>query len=364
MKPANRLVRSEETVYEYEICGLKLISNVPFVLPKAPVSDNRSADLRFTLKSSAIATEEIFPARLLLGTIKNGAGQPSITVYRADRLFLLDCHNTQKKVRFVMSRDDGWIDCYPQGGATNYDIEVWLFGLVLAFFLQNRGIFSLHAAAVNCQGRAIAFLGNNGYGKSTLAYFFLHKGHSLITDDILPLVERDGSLVAMPVCPAMNLSSQTLALIRERQPSTSNNQIQITKRRYALKDLRLRFSKSEIPLGAIYFLRPINGNGTNSVKISPIPKVQSLIELLSNTRANTMIEVSNQMNLLKTYTSLVSKVPICQLEYSRGFDLLPAVYDEILNHNFRQDADLSGIAPIVGQRQATKLRTDRAVRTS
>lgn len=284
-----------------------------------------------------MSTDDLLPNKIKLGNIKNGAGQPSITVYRADHLYLLDCHNTQHRIQFVMSRDEGWIDCYRQNGTTKAELEVWLFGLVLAFLLQDRGVFSLHAAAVACRGRALAFIGHNGYGKSTLASFFLQKGHSLITDDILPLVEKDNSLIAMPVCPAMNLWSQTLAQLKKPRPIAPNDQSNISKRRYSLKNLKLQFAKSEAPLGAIYFLRPTIEAG-HPVRITPIPKARSLIELLSNTRANSMIEGSKQKQLLKTYADLVSRIPVCQLEYTRGFDLLPKLYDEIINHNFQQRA--------------------------
>jgi hypothetical protein len=335
MKPATRLVLSTDTVYEYSICGLKLISNVPFVLPNAQASDNRGADIRFTLKSGSNPTENRLSNKINLGNIKNGAGHPSITVYRADQLHILDCHNTSKKMHFVMSRTEGWIDCYPQAEATNYDVEVWLFGLVLAFFLQDRGIFTLHAAAVNCEGRAIAFLGHNGYGKSTLASYFLRRGHSLVTDDVLPLVKRDRYVVAMPVCPAMNLWPQTLAQLRNHHLANSTKQMMIRKRRYSLETLGLRFSRTGTPLAAIYFLSPTNSPAQHPTRITPIPKARALIELLHNTRANSMIEVHNQKQLFKTYADLVSRIPICQLEYSRGFDVLPAVYDAILNNNVR-----------------------------
>ena len=38
------------------------------------------------------------------------------------------------------------------------------------------------------------FLGKNGYGKSTLAYFFVQKGHALVTDDLLASRQEDGCI--------------------------------------------------------------------------------------------------------------------------------------------------------------------------
>ena len=74
MTIAKRLERSGENIYKYGICGLKLISNVPFVLSKEPPSNNGNAHIRFNLKSYDIPTEEIYPTKLALENIKNGAG--------------------------------------------------------------------------------------------------------------------------------------------------------------------------------------------------------------------------------------------------------------------------------------------------
>jgi hypothetical protein len=316
--------------YRYGVCGLSLISNVPLRLVRLANGDNGTPDIRFTLTSSSTLGVDRFANKSPSGVIKNGAGHPSITVYRVDEHYLLDCHNTAKRVRFLMSRAEGWIKCYPETKTNIEDIEVWLFGLVLAFFLQERGIFSLHAAAVNCAGRAIAFIGNNGYGKSTLASFFLQQGHSLITDDILPLNQDSAAFHAMPVCPAMNLWPQTLANIRKPDEPGNNGSNAGCKQRYSLRNLKLPFAQFQAPLAAIYFLRPKTADWPNPVKITPVPKARALIDLLSNTRANSMIDSCQQQKLFNTYAALVSRVSICELEYGRGFERLPTVYDAIV----------------------------------
>jgi hypothetical protein len=202
------LLSPAKTRYQYQVCGLCVESDIPLSLPQA--AQRAIPDIKFTLKAFGHSTDTIYPNRARIGEIKNGAGQPSITVYQLDRGLLLDCHNTQRRVEFVMPRDGRWIDCYAHSETTIEDIELWLFGLVMSFILQSRSVFTLHAAAVNCRGKAVAFLGSNGYGKSTLSFFSAKKGHSLITDDVLPIVEGNGRLFALPGSPSMNLWSQTL----------------------------------------------------------------------------------------------------------------------------------------------------------
>ncbi|WP_028707944.1 hypothetical protein [Propionicicella superfundia] len=64
-------------------------------------------------------------------------------------------------------------------------------GGLLAFQLFLRGLPVLHASAVDVGGGAIAFVGNSGQGKSTMATLLCADGARLITDDVLR-VDMDG----------------------------------------------------------------------------------------------------------------------------------------------------------------------------
>lgn len=60
-------------------------------------------------------------------------------------------------------------------------------GTILSFILLLRGESVLHASAVESDGRAIAFVGRSGMGKSTLATLLCGIGCRLVTDDVLRL---------------------------------------------------------------------------------------------------------------------------------------------------------------------------------
>jgi hypothetical protein len=59
-----------------------------------------------------------------------------------------------------------------------------------------RGLEVLHASAVALDGRAIAFLGPSGAGKTTLAMHLLARGARLVTDDVLAVTAAGGSVTA------------------------------------------------------------------------------------------------------------------------------------------------------------------------
>ena len=314
--------------YRYEVCGLCVESDVPFSLPQ--VAPGGVPDISFSLKAIGQSTATIYPDRRFIGQIKNGAGYPSIAVYEIDGGLVLDCHNTQRRVEFVMPRDGRWIECYAHSESTVEDIELWLFGLVMSFILQSRSVFTLHAAAVNCRGKAIAFLGSNGYGKSTLSFFFAKKGHSLITDDVLPIVEGNGRLFALPGSPSMNLWSQTLDHIGWPDQSSSKSAGAATKHRYGIDKFGFTRNESAVCLQNIYFLQPRIPDDAQAVRIDAVTPAEAMVDLLAYTRANSMIEISAQRNLLRTYSLLISQASLRRLSYPRGFEHLDEIYQAIL----------------------------------
>jgi hypothetical protein len=316
-------------MYPYRICNLYLSSTIPFSLPIARGKSGKIPDIRFTLNLSNSRAD--VPMNHPIGIIKNGAGHPTITVYQTNGGFILDCNNGYKRIQFAMAADGRWIECYPYEGATREDIELWLFGLILAFVLQNRRIYTLHGAAVNTKYGAIAFLGMNGYGKTTLAYFFLKQGASLITDDVLPIVQKKNATFALPACPSMNLWSETMFAFSA--VNRKKSQAREGKHRYSAQSLDVRFCRSKVPLRTIYLLDPAAEESCEAVEIGPVPRARAIIDLLAYTRANSMIGLLEQKELIKTYATLLENVPVRSLRYPRGLEFLPQIYNAICADN-------------------------------
>jgi len=71
--------------------------------------------------------------------------------------------------------------------------------------LLKQGIEPLHCTAVVVNGGAVGFLGDCGYGKSSLAAAFLQAGYPLLTDDLLVLKEEGRHFLAYPSFPRIKL---------------------------------------------------------------------------------------------------------------------------------------------------------------
>jgi hypothetical protein len=107
------------------------------------------------------------------------------------------------------------VDAEPDADLTL--MRLYLLGSVLGMICHQRGLFLLHASAVAFGGRAIAFAGEQGAGKSTLAAHCIEGGAQLVADDVLALtLAADGSVLAHPGVPYLRLWSQSLKSLRRR----------------------------------------------------------------------------------------------------------------------------------------------------
>jgi len=63
-------------------------------------------------------------------------------------------------------------------------VRLYLLGSAWGALCYQRDLLVLHASAVRVDGRAVAFCGRPGMGKSTLAAWLAESGHALVSDDL------------------------------------------------------------------------------------------------------------------------------------------------------------------------------------
>ena len=76
----------------------------------------------------------------------------------------------------------------PEAGVE--DVGCFLSGPVRALDLQLHGVYSLQAAAVRIEDRAVVICGGPAAGKSVLAAALAMRGHDVLADDVSPVVVR------------------------------------------------------------------------------------------------------------------------------------------------------------------------------
>ncbi|HEY9660365.1 MAG TPA: hypothetical protein V6C65_18075, partial [Allocoleopsis sp.] len=210
----------------------------------------------------------------------------------------------------------------PLPGIEDRIIRLPLLGAVMAVLLHQRGYLVLHASAISLGNRAVAFVGDKGQGKSTMAAMLHRQGHQLLADDIVAITfDQKGQPVVHPGFPQVKLWSDAIVALGDKPDALPQIHPLVDKYSHQITG---GFSKTIEPLRRIYVLQT-----------GPAPriKVLNLTEAIPHLIANSymarfgqqLLQGQEAANHLHQCMDLVRHLPICQLERPRSLDLLADV---------------------------------------
>jgi hypothetical protein len=204
-------------------------------------------------------------------------------------------------------------------GATLEDTATYLLGPVMGFVLRLRGITCLHAAAVEVEGRAIAFAGHAGSGKSTTAAAFARAGHAVLTDDVTALAELDGRLHVEPAYPRVRLWPEAVQSLFGSSEALPRITPSWDKRFLGLGDDGYRFQRSRLPLAAVYVLdRRVEGEG----EALPIGGPDAVVELVTRGYSTRLLDAAMRAREFDALSRMVAEVPVFRLAVPEGIGRL------------------------------------------
>jgi hypothetical protein len=159
---------SSRATHTYMLCGWRTLSEIP--LTGLPTSVNDAGNVDITIQ---VATGQS-PIAKSAGrfVFQHSAG---CSLIRMEDIADFEISGGRQ------------IRVWPAAGATQKDIEIFLFGPAWATLCHQRGILPLHASAIVTGKGITAFAGRSGAGKSTTAALLNSLGYELIADDILPV---------------------------------------------------------------------------------------------------------------------------------------------------------------------------------
>jgi hypothetical protein len=218
---------------------------------------------------------------------------------------------------FHVDCDGRRMTCRPFERASAESFHVYMLGQALSCALIKQGLEPFHATAVAVNGTAVAFVGGNGFGKSTLAAAFVQRGFPLLTDDMLVIDEVAGRLLGYPGPPRLKLFPQMarrlLAATADAGPMNGGTQ----KRILPLPDGSS--CRTPLPLRTIYALAaPRQTARRSGVETELLQPRAAFVELLRATfnrrRLGGSARIARQFRL----TALLSEtVPVKRLHYPR-----------------------------------------------
>jgi hypothetical protein len=232
---------------------------------------------------------------------------------------------------FIVSADGGDILCRRLEEAAAESFNVYLLGQVLSFSLVALGFEPLHGTAVVTDGGAAVFLGDCGYGKSTLGAALLARGFPILTDDVVVVEERDGQWTVHSGVPRIKLFPSV-----QRELLGSD---------FTGPPMNSATTKLVLPLGSEHTIRGLVPRKALYVLSDPEQSVQSgrspvTIQSLAGreaflevTRAAfnlLVVDPQRNANQFAFATRLSGSVPVRRLTYPRDLSALPAVCTALL----------------------------------
>jgi hypothetical protein len=201
----------------------------------------------------------------------------------------------------------------------------YFLGQVLSYCLLARGIEPLHATAMVVDARAIAFLGDSGFGKSTLAAAFLQRGYALLTDDVLALEFSGENVWARPGIARVKLNPDSADAVFCGRRSIPMNTF-TSKMIFPLNDSQ--HGNRVVPLQALYVLP--HKTSKSRILIRRLSGRSSFLPIVQNTFNDTVLHPDRLKRQFAFAGRLAGLIPIKRLSYPKRLDMLPEVADAIL----------------------------------
>src|SRR5579872_7043606 len=178
----------------YTAFGLRIASQI--ALPELPAIDRGALAASIDVEIRLGAVPAQLPGAAVVGPGVTGAGDAILLDFDEGRYLI---------------RDGRQIIVQPSQGTPGRDVRVYLLGRAMAAVCHQRRLMPLHANAIEVSGRAVAFVGPSGVGKSTLAAYFHQRGYRVLGDDVCVVSFDDqGRPMAWPGIPRIKLWSDAL----------------------------------------------------------------------------------------------------------------------------------------------------------
>ena len=229
---------------------------------------------------------------------------------------------------FEVSADGANVQGFPAPGVTTPTVEHLYLNQVLPLALSRQGKLVLHGSAVDIGGQGVAFLGESGRGKSTLAASFATEGTRFLTDDGLLLEWVGEACMIIPSHPSIRLWQDSQEALMHAGTAMAPL-VSFTSKARFLAGQGIPFCDESRPLRRVFFL----GDGASETPtIEALRPAEALIELVKH---SFLLDIEARDMLVRHFDDLtrLAELPIYfRLDYPRDYEALGAVREAIFRH--------------------------------
>lgn len=220
------------------------------------------------------------------------------------------------------------VDCHPAPSVSETTTQHLYQNQVLPLLLGMLGKLVFHGSAVEIGQYAVAFMGESGRGKSTLAASFASRGYRLFTDDSLLIDEYGRRFAVAPSYPSIRLWADSEAALIP-QGLIPVQSLPFTSKARFLASESIVFCDQPRPLQRAYFL----GDGSASVvKFERLSGAEATVEWVKH---SFLLDVEDK-GLLTSHFNRVARLaqePInYRLNYPRRFEDLASLRQAVIEH--------------------------------
>ena len=237
------------------------------------------------------------------------------------------------RTTFVVSRLGSQIWATWPDDLTVEDMATYLLGPILGFVLRLRGTVCLHANAIAIDDRVVVLVGAAGAGKSTTAAAFARAGYPILSDDVVPLIDRGDTFLVQPAYPRIRLWDSSVRALygdAEALPRLVPTHPTWDKRYLDLNQTGYQFQSEPLPLAAIYYINDREDNPA-CPQIAPMTTQTQIITLVTNTYTNYLLDKQLRSQEFEFLSRVVKYIPVRQLNPHTNIERLVETIELVIN---------------------------------
>ncbi|MFQ3247869.1 MAG: hypothetical protein ACI9OI_002388 [Chitinophagales bacterium] len=262
-----------------------------------------------------------------------------ITVlHSADWICIAYPRSQHEILRFYISKDGSRVVSEKPATIPFSDIESFILGPILGCVLRLRQRICIHASVMEYNGKAFAFVGNKGAGKSTTAGALLQAGARLVSDDIAVLNAGDASdTTVYPGYPGVRLFPNTLSVFglnendyRQVVSSSNKRYVPLIDSDHAsINTPGWRFNSTPCKLMSIYALAARQPD-LRRTKIHNLTKKEALISLAPHGYGRRILNKQQRAEEFVFLAKLSRRIQIKSVHRPNKLELLAEIAEDIL----------------------------------
>ena len=288
----------------YNLYGLRVLSEVPLPAPTAP-DDSPPYDWHVRWGERRPVAADAPAGQILARSVHDGGEGKTIVDNGSGYTYRF--HHTAD---FLIDRDLRSVRVHLAPHVRPDFASLLIVGNVMTIIFTLGGEPVLHASAVEVGGSALAFLGDSGAGKSSLAALLCAGGGRFVTDDLLRLRPDGGGWLCYPGAGELRLRRHAAALTANFPApalgTTADDRISV----------RVDADCSMPHLGAIVV--PHLSRSCDALKVERVPQAQALLYLMAYTRMKEPTRGERLRRRLDWLGRVAARVPLFEAKIPWG----------------------------------------------